>query len=54
MFALSLMEVFTRIFSARGYDRDLEGFIASRNPQNAAEIDNLILEFQRRDIGGLL
>lgn len=54
MYAISLLEVFSRIFSARGYDQALESFITSRNPQNAAEIDNLIVEYQRRNVGSLL
>lgn len=40
--------VINRLFSDRSYGQSLEGYIASRNPQDTSDIERLEQEFNQR------
>ena len=41
-----LLNWFKTVFSTNTYGHDLEAYIISKNPQNAAEVESLTREYQ--------
>lgn len=48
---VQLLERLAEMFPQAHYQNELERYITSKHPQNAADVENLTLEYQRKNLG---
>lgn len=54
MLLIALIKKLLNFFAETGYQSRLESYISSRYPQNAADVELFMREFEHRQYGGWL